>query len=225
MPKKKNDPSQTIIPLKGAERVRRRPSVIFGSDGLDGCEHAFYEYLSNAINEAKAGYGDVITVTAYKDHSIEIDDRGRGVPMGWNEEEGQYNWFLIFNEIYVRSKFNEIEDGGYVYSLGTKGFGACVSQYASEFTEVWSYDGENVSHIHFSKGEADSEFTVRPLEEHERRTGTRILWKPDAEVFTDINITPDYFRKTLSREATANGIRFILNLESEDGTVTTEVFG
>ena len=72
---------QSIKALKGADRVRKRPGVIFGSDGLEGCEHSFFEILSNSVDEAREGHGNVIKVTAYRDHSIEVDDHGRGVPL------------------------------------------------------------------------------------------------------------------------------------------------
>ena len=226
MAKKKDYNEQSIKALKGADRVRKRPAVIFGSDGLEGCEHSFFEILSNSVDEAKEGYGGVITVTAYRDHVIEIDDRGRGVPMGWNEKEGQFNWFLIYCEMYAGGKYdNNSGDAAYTYSLGLNGLGACATQYSSEFMEVWSYDGNNVSYMHFTKGNADSELSVRPLEKKERRTGTRHRWKPDLEVFTDINIPREFFTDTLDRQAMVNaGIRFVFNWEREDGGMDTEEF-
>ena len=226
MAKKNEYNDQTIKSLKGAERVRKRPAVIFGSDGLEGCEHSVFEILSNSVDEAKEGYGSVITITAYRDHVIEIDDRGRGVPMGWNEKEGQYNWYLIYCEMYAGGKYdNNSGDAAYTYSLGLNGLGACATQYSSEFMEVWSYDGDNVSYMHFTKGESDSELLVRPLEKKERRTGTRHRWKPDLEVFTDINIPKEFFTDTLDRQAMVNaGIKFIFNWEREDGGMDTEEF-
>ncbi len=226
MAKKQDYNEQSIKSLKGADRVRKRPAVIFGSDGLEGCEHSFFEILSNSVDEAKEGYGSTITVTVYKDHVIEIDDRGRGVPMGWNEKEGQYNWFLIYCEMYAGGKYdNNSGDAAYTYSLGLNGLGACATQYSSEFMEVWSYDGDNVSYMHFTKGEADSKLEVRPLEKKERRTGTKHRWKPDLEVFTDINIPKEHFTDTLDRQAMVNaGIRFIFNFENDDGGMDTEEF-
>ena len=226
MAKKNEYNEQSIKSLKGADRVRLRPAVIFGSDGLEGCEHSVFEILSNSVDEAKEGYGSVITVTAYRDNVIEIDDHGRGVPMGWNEEEKQYNWFLIYCEMYAGGKYdNNSDDAAYTYSLGLNGLGACATQYSSEFMEVWSYDGNNVSYMHFSKGNPDSELEVRPLEKKERRTGTKHRWKPDLEVFTDINIPKDFFTDTLDRQAMVNaGIKFIFNWENENGSMETEEF-
>lgn len=216
MPKKNEYNSQSITSLKGADRVRKRPAVIFGSDGLSGCEHSVFEILSNSVDEAREGYGSIITVTVYNDHVIEIDDRGRGVPMGWNESEGQYNWYLIYCEMYAGGKYdNNSGNAAYTYSLGLNGLGACATQYSSEFMEVWSYDGDNVSYMSFKKGEAVGELNIRKLDKKERRTGTKHRWKPDLEVFTDINIPREYYSDMLDRQAMVNaGIKFILNFEN-----------
>ena len=78
--------NQSISMLKGADRVRKRPAVIFGSDGLEGCEHSFFEILSNAVDEAREGYGSEIVVTVWRDHTLQVEDFGRGVPLGYNEK-------------------------------------------------------------------------------------------------------------------------------------------
>ncbi len=226
MPKKNEYNSQSITSLKGADRIRKRPAVMFGSDGLEGCEHAFFEILSNAADEAREGYGSVITVTVSSDGVIEVDDRGRGVPMGYNEKEKQYNWYLIFCEMYAGGKMdNNTDSAAYTFSLGLNGLGACATQCSSEFMEVFSYDGQNVSYMHFTKGEPDGELDVRPLGRGEKRTGTTIRYKPDLEVFTDVDIPKDYFTDTLDRQAMVNaGTKFILNYESADGAFDTTEF-
>jgi len=226
MAKKKDYNSQSITALKGADRVRKRPAVMFGSDSLEGCEHSFFEILSNSVDEAREGYGNVITVTAYNDHVIEVDDRGRGVPMGYNEKEGQYNWYLIYCEMYAGGKYeNNSGDAAYTYSLGLNGLGACATQYASEFMEVYSYDGENVSSMSFKRGEPVGELTVTPLDKKERRTGTLTRWKPDIEVFTSIDIPKEYFTDTLDRQAMANaGLRFVFRWETPEGAFEEEEF-
>lgn len=210
----------SIEKLEGADRVRKRPAVIFGSDGLDGCEHAFFEILSNSVDEAKEGFGTVITVTAYKDHSIEVDDRGRGVPMGYNEKYGCYNWELVYCELYAGGKYNNNSgDGAYEYSIGLNGLGACATQYSSEFFEVHSFNGESESSMSFRRGEPVGEMTVRPLEKKERRTGTVTYWKPDLEVFTDIRIPKEYFIDVLERQAVVNaGLKFVFRYENADGS-------
>ena len=165
--------NQSISALKGADRVRKRPAVIFGSDGLEGCEHSVFEILSNAVDEAREGFGNEIRITVFADKSIEVDDHGRGMPLAWNEKEGRYNWELVFCELYAGGKYNNnSKASAYEYSLGLNGLGACATQYSSEYMHVASYDGENVSEIDFKKGEADGELQVRPLEKKEKRTGT-----------------------------------------------------
>jgi len=218
--------NQSIQQLKGADRVRKRPGVIFGSDGLDGCAHSVFEILANAIDEAREGYGNVITVTVYSDHSIEIDDRGRGIPLDWNEKEGRYNWDLIFCELYAGGKYNNNDDSSaYEYSLGLNGLGACATQYSSEYMNVYSYNGKEVAHMSFKKGEPVGELQKRPLSPKEKRTGTTIRWKPDIEVFTDINIPKEYYMDTLKRQAVVNsGITFILNWQTEKGNFETHEF-
>ena len=217
---------QSIKALKGADRVRKRPSVIFGSDGLEGCEHSFFEILSNSVDEAKAGHGKEIKVTVFQDRSIEVDDHGRGVPLGWNEAEGRWNWDLIYCELYAGGKYENNSGGGaYEYSLGLNGLGACATQYASEYMIVKSYDGKVERSIRFRRGEVNGELQERPLSPKEKRTGTVVLWRPDLKVFTDINIPPEFFRDTLHRQAVVNpGITFVLHIEQDDETFTEEKF-
>ena len=216
-PAKYND--QSIKALKGADRVRKRPAVIFGSDGLEGCQHSFFEILSNAVDEAREGHGNEISVTAYKDCSIMVEDRGRGVPLGYNEAEQRWNWDLIYCELYAGGKYdNNDGNSAYNYSLGLNGLGACATQYSSEYMEVRSYDGVNESKISFKRGEVASELAVRPLEKNERRTGTVVRWRPDLDVFTDIKIPKDFFVETMRRQSVVNaGISFILHFEENDG--------
>ena len=217
---------QSIVSLKGPDRVRKRPAVIFGSDGLEGCEHSFFEILSNSVDEAKEGFGNEIRVKAFADHSIEVVDRGRGVPLGWNEAEGKFNWELVYCEMYAGGKYNNnSEDSSYEYSIGLNGLGACATQYSSEYMEIESYNGETVSKISFKKGFAVTELTVEPLEKKNRRTGTVTRWLPDLEVFTDINIPREFFADVMKKQSIVNPkIRFVLEWESADGEFEEEVF-
>ena len=217
---------QSIKALKGADRVRKRPAVIFGSDGLEGCEHSFFEILSNSVDEAKEGHGSEIKVTAFLDHSICVDDHGRGVPLGYNEAEGRWNWDLIYCELYAGGKYDNNNGGAaYEYSLGLNGLGACATQYSSEFMDVFSYDGTNEYKISFKKGEPVSELMTRPLEKNERRTGTVVHWKPDLDVFTDIKIPRDFFAETMRRQSVVNpGISFVLRFETEKGKFEEQKF-
>ena len=216
---------QSIRSLKGADRVRKRPAVIFGSDGLEGCEHSFFEILSNSVDEAREGHGKEITVTVFRDKSISVDDKGRGVPLGWNEKEERWNWDLIYCELYAGGKYENNQGGSaYEYSLGLNGLGACATQYSSEYMTVKSYDGTTERSISFKKGNVEGELQERPLSPKEKRTGTIVFWKPDLEVFTDINIPIEFYKDVLHRQAVVNaGIKFVLRTEADKG-FTEEVF-
>ena len=198
--KKYNDESISL--LKGANRVRLRPSVIFGSDGLEGCEHAVFEILSNSIDEAREGYGNKIEVTRYKDHSVRIKDYGRGIPVDYNANEGRYNWELVFCELYAGGKYNNNSGENYEFSLGLNGLGACATQYSSEYMDTVIFrDGFKYT-LHFEKGENISGLVKE--ETVKKSTGTDIKWKPDKEVFTDINIPSEYFKDILKKQAIVN---------------------
>jgi DNA gyrase subunit B len=224
MPKKKTKPeygNDSITSLKGADRVRKRPGVIFGSDGLDGCEHAVFEILSNAIDEAKEGHGDLIVVTRYADHSIQVDDFGRGCPVDWNESEGRYNWELVFCELYAGGKYQNGEGDNYEYSLGLNGLGSCATQYSSEyFDAVIHRDGMKYT-LHFEKGENIGGLHKEPSDS--KKTGSSFRWKPDLQVFTDIDIPLDYFMDVMKRQAVVNsGVTFRLRNEVNGKFETTD---
>lgn len=216
---KQNYGNDSISSLKGAERVRKRPGVIFGSDGLDGCEHAVFEILSNSIDEAREGHGTLITVRRFLDHSIEVQDAGRGCPVDWNEKEGRYNWELVFCELYAGGKYNNLTGDSYEYSLGLNGLGACATQYASRYMDVTvRRDGHEYA-LHFERGEIVGELQKTPLPRSRvRETGTRIRWLPDLDVFTDINIPPEFFTDVIKRQAVVNaGISFRFENETAPG--------
>ena len=203
--------NDSISQLKGADRVRKRPGVIFGSDGLDGCQHAVFEILSNSIDEAREGYGNVITLTRYADKSIEIEDFGRGCPMDWNAKEKRFNWELVFCELYAGGKYANNEGENYEYSLGLNGLGSCATQYSSEYMDVTVWRDGNKYELHFKKGKVvgkkGQELTVSPSDR--KKTGTTIKWRPDLEVFTDIDIPEEFFKDTLHRQAVVNaGVTF-----------------
>ncbi len=201
---------QSIISLKGPDRVRKRPGVIFGSDGLEGCEHSAFEIISNSVDEAREGYGNIINITVFSDHSIEVEDFGRGIPLDWNTKEKRYNWELVFCELYAGGKYNNnAKSSSYRYSLGTNGLGACATQYSSEYMTVKSYKGTKVYSIEFKKGEPVTELTVAELAKKDKRTGTVIRWLPDIRVFTDIAIPKERFLDILKKQSIVNpGITF-----------------
>ncbi len=219
MAKSKEYGDQSIVSLKGADRVRKRPGVIFGSDGLEGCEHSIFEIVSNSVDEAREGYGKVINITAFTDHSIEVEDYGRGVPLDWNDKEKRYNWELVYCELYAGGKYNNNDDASsYKYSLGLNGLGACATQYSSEYMTVRSYKDNKLYEISFKKGEPSTELAVTELRGKDRRTGTVTRWRPDLEVFTDIAIPKDYFLDVLKKQSVVNpGITFHFRWEKADG--------
>ena len=213
--------NQSISALKGADRVRKRPGVIFGSDGLEGCEHAVFEILSNAIDEAREGHGDLIIVTRYEDQSIEVEDFGRGCPVDWNEAEGRYNWELVFCELYAGGKYKNGDGDNYEYSLGLNGLGSCATQYASEYFDAVIYrDGFKYT-LHFEKGEIVGEMKKEPADR--KKTGSKFHWKPDLDVFTDIDIPLEYYTDVLKRQAVVNaGVTFRLRDQVSGKFETTE---
>ena len=215
--------NDSISALKGADRVRKRPAVIFGSDGLDGCEHAVFEILSNAIDEAREGHGDLVIVTRYEDHSIEVEDFGRGCPVDWNEKEGRYNWELVFCELYAGGKYDNNAGGDYEFSLGLNGLGACATQYASRyFDAVIRRDGFKYT-LHFERGEIVGQLKKEPADR--KKTGSTFRWLPDLDVFTDINIPKEYYEDTLKRQAVVNaGVTFRFRNETAPGKFETADF-
>ena len=208
--------NESITSLKGADRVRKRPAVIFGSDGLEGCEHAAFEILSNAIDEAREGNGDTIIVTQFLDDSLEVEDFGRGCPVDWNGKEQKYNWELVFCELYAGGKYDNNAGGDYEYSLGLNGLGACATQYASEYFDATiRRDGFKYT-LHFEKGEIVGKLNKEPADR--KKTGSTFRWKPDLDVFTDVHIPHEYFEDTLKRQAVVNaGVSFRYRRETEKG--------
>ena len=224
MPKKKQEyGNDSITSLKGADRVRKRPAVIFGSDGLEDCEHSFFEILSNSIDEAREGYGSLIEVTRFMDKSIEVKDHGRGIPLDYNEGEGRFNWELVYCELYAGGKYDNNKGGMYEYSWGLNGLGACATQYSSEYMDVTVVRDKTQYTLHFEKGE-----NIGGLQKSETRsvqTGTVQKWKPDTEVFTDINIPIEFFQDVLNKQAMVNaGLKFVLYNETETGMEMFEYY-
>ena len=209
MPKKAEYGVESITSLKGADRVRKRPGVIFGSDGLEGCEHSIFEIISNSIDEAREGHGDKIIVTRFTDGSVEVQDFGRGIPVDYNPKEKKFNWELVFCELYAGGKYDTNDGGSYEYSLGLNGLGLCSTQYASEYMEAEIKTGGYRYELKFKKGKPSGKMLK---EEYAKRdTGTRIKWKPDLDVFTDIAVPLDYFQSMLKRQSIVNpGVRFVL---------------
>ncbi len=209
MAKKADYGNESIVALKGADRVRKRPAVIFGDDGLEGCQHSVFEIISNSIDEARAGYGNRIVVTRFLDNSIEVQDFGRGMPVDFNTKENRFNWELLFCEMYAGAKYNNNDGSSYEFALGLNGLGLCSTQYASEYMEAEIHSEGFCYKLEFRKGENIGGLIKEPYEKKD--TGTRIRWKPDLDVFTDIAIPLEYYQNVLKKQAVVNnGVRFIL---------------
>lgn len=215
--------NESISSLKGADRVRKRPGVIFGSDGIEGCEHSVFEILSNSIDEAREGHGNVIKVTRYKDNSVQIEDKGRGIPVDYNSKEEKFNWELLFCELYAGGKYNNVNQQNYEYSLGLNGLGLCSTQYASEYMDVEIKRDGFIYTLHFEKGENIGGLRKEPYSRKD--TGSKIKWKPDLSVFTDVDIPYEYFADVLKRQAVVNsGIKFLLRYQNDNSEFTEKEF-
>lgn len=213
---KTNYNNESITSLKGADRVRKRPSVIFGSDGLEGCQHSFFEILSNSIDEAREGYGKEIVVIRHSDWSVTVIDQARGIPVDYNPKEEKYNWELVFTEMYAGGKYNNNDSDVYEYSLGLNGLGLCATQYSSEYMDVViNRDGFEYT-LKFQKGNiAEDGFQKVPTKT--KKTGSKIKWRPDLDVFKEIEIPLDYYQDVIKKQSIVNpGIRFILKDEASD---------
>ena len=222
MTKKTDYGNESITMLKGADKVRKRPGVIFGSDGLDGCEHSVFEIISNSIDEARSGYGNKIIITHYNDCSVEVEDFGRGCPVDYNKIEQRYNWELVYCELYAGGKYDDSADS-YEYSLGLNGLGLCATQFSSEYMDVEVIRDGCKFNLHFEKGENIG--GLKKSDYNKKQTGTKTRWKPDLDVFTDINIPDEYFHDILKRQAVVNpNILFIFRSQDEIGNFTETSF-
>ncbi len=220
---KKNDyGNESITMLKGADKVRKRPAVIFGSDGLDGCEHSIFEVISNSIDEARSGFGDKIIITHYRNNDIEVEDFGRGCPVDYNNNEQRYNWELVYCELYAGGKYDASDDS-YEYSLGLNGLGLCATQFSSEYMDVEVVrDGYKYT-LHFENGDNVGGLKKEPCKK--KQTGTKTRWRPDMEVFTDIEVPDEFFCDILKRQAVVNpNLLFIFRTETESGDFTETEF-
>lgn len=222
MAKKKDYGNESITMLKGADKVRKRPAVIFGSDGLDGCEHSIFEVISNSIDEAREGYGNKIIITHFLNDDIEVEDFGRGCPVDFNNSEQRYNWELVYCELYAGGKYDDSAES-YEYSLGLNGLGLCATQFSSEYMDVEVVrDGFRYG-LHFEKGDNVGGLNKEPCKK--KQTGTKTRWRPDLEVFTDIKVSDEFFRDILKRQAVVNpNILFIFRSENESGGFDEEEF-
>jgi len=222
MAKKQEYGNESITMLKGPDKVRKRPAVIFGSDGLDGCEHSIFEVISNSIDEAREGYGSKIVITHYRNNDIEVEDFGRGCPVDFNNSEQRYNWELVYCELYAGGKYDDTADL-YEYSLGLNGLGLCATQFSSEFMDVEVIRDGYRYQLHFEKGENVGGLKKEPCKK--KQTGTKTRWRPDLEVFTDIEVSDEFFCDILKRQAVVNpNLLFVFRSENEAGGFNEQEF-
>lgn len=219
---KKNYGNESITSLKGADRVRLRPAVIFGSDGLEGCQHSFFEILSNSIDESREGHGKLIRVTRHKDYSITIEDQGRGIPLDYNQKEERFNWELVFCELYAGGKYSNNTGENYEYALGLNGLGACATQYSSEYMDVTVFRDGYKYELHFEKG--NNIEGLKKTKFNYEHTGTIQTWLPDREVFTDIRIPTEFFRDVLKRQAVVNAGLIFVFIDEENSTTESFIY-
>lgn len=226
MPKntgKKEYNNESIELLEGADRVRKRPAVIFGSDGLEGCKHSVFEILSNSIDEARDGNGNKIILTKFNDNSYQVEDFGRGCPVDFNQAQQRYNWELVYCELYAGGKYNNNSGDNYEFSLGLNGLGACATQYASEYMDVTVYRDGFEYQLHFEKGENIGGLKKKPYKG--KRTGTIQRWKPDLDVFTETKIENEFFVDMLKKQAVVNpNVEFIFRVQQSDGDFEEQSF-
>ena len=157
-----------------------------------------FEILSNSIDEAREGFGNIIEVTRHKDHSVMVRDYGRGIPLDYNEKEERYNWELVFCELYAGGKYDNNSGDNYQFSLGLNGLGSCATQYSSEYMDVTVYRDGMKHQLRFEKGENKGGLLKEKC--NYESTGTVIRWKPDLEVFTDIAIPLEYYIDTIKNK-------------------------
>ena len=215
--------NESIESLKGADRDRKRPAVIFGSDGIEGCQQSVFEIISNSLDEAREGFGNQIVVTQFADHSVEVEDFGRGIPVDYNNKEKEYNWKLLFCELYAGGKYNNLSGDSYQYSLGINGLGLCATQYSSEYMDVEIHRDGFRYLVHFKKGKPSGKMVKE--ETTRKKTGSRIKWRPDLDVFTDIDVSQEWYEDVLRRQSVVNaGVTFLYRKETAGGKFETKEF-
>lgn len=189
--------ASAIRVLKGLEGVRHRPAMYIGGTGVEGYHHLFKEILDNAVDEALAGYATEILVRLNEDGSLTVEDNGRGIPVDLMPEEGKPAVEVIYTTLHSGGKF---EQGAYKVSGGLHGVGASVVNALSEWTVVEVFREGKHHRIAFSRGEVTE--PLRVVGEAPRgKTGTRVTFKPDPEIFGNLRFDPSKIRARLREVA------------------------
>ena len=197
--------------LEGLEAVRKRPGMYIGSTTTRGLHHLVYEIVDNAIDEALAGYCTDIEVVIEKDNSITVTDNGRGIPIGIHPKAGIPAVELVFTKLHAGGKFG---GGGYKVSGGLHGVGASVVNALSVFLEVEISNGEHVYYQRYERGKSCG--ALKQIGDTDK-TGTKVHFKPDGEIFEDLVYQFDVLLLRLREQAFLNaGIRIVLKDARED---------
>jgi DNA gyrase subunit B len=170
----------SIKALEGLEAVRKRPGMYIGDTASRGMHHLVYEVVDNCIDEAMAGHASQVGVTIHSDGSVSVVDDGRGIPVDWHADKNMSALTVVMTVLHAGGKF---EHDAYKVSGGLHGVGVSVVNALAEWLEVEVYRDGKVYFQRFERGAPQTEVEERGKS---KRSGTRILFKPDAEIFTDI---------------------------------------
>lgn len=205
--------------LEGLEAVRKRPGMYIGSVSISGLHHLVYEIVDNSIDEALAGYCDLIKVDINPDGTVTVTDNGRGIPVGIHPTEGIPTVQVVLTILHAGGKFG---GGGYKVSGGLHGVGSSVVNALSEHLEVEVSDGQHVYFQSYERGKPTCELKV--IDDTDK-TGTKITFLPDAEIFETLDFDYEVLLKRLREQAFLNkGVRIIFSDRRREEVRTEELY-
>lgn len=191
------------------QAIRNRPANTLGSDDITGAKHVLLELTGNSLDEAKGGFGDTVVITKYKDLSLSVEDKGRGVPMQFNDVENEWNYYLVFGRLHSGGKYEKEDGDAYADAVGLSGLGAAAAQLSSEYFYVRSRRDGYCYEIETKDGEFVNE--LKETKEDYDSTGTFIKWRSSLDVFTDIDIPIEDIKEYAEEQSIVNkGIKMIV---------------